>query len=93
MDIIMSVVIAKVDTIKFKGQEYEVNPLFKKLCQKIFRFYVFLLAIILVLAVNVAPMIGADDFFSVILFALIMVLVYNVIVDFVVRKIIEKKAL
>ncbi len=93
MNTVISVVIGKVNEVNIKGKEYVVNPTFQKLCKKIFRLYVLLMAIVLVVAVNFAPYVGADDIFSVTLFAILADVVYNLIIDFLVRLIIEKKAI
>ena len=93
MDIILTVVINKAESIKINGKDYVVNEAFASLCKKVFRLYAVLIGVICVIGVNLAMFLNINEWFGIILFTVIILVIYNFIADLVVRRFIIKRVI
>lgn len=91
MDIIISIVIDKADEFDFKGKTYVVNDSFKKYAKRLFVIYILAIGALTAFAYNIAPYFGVRNFIGLALLVVVFLLIYNFLVDKLVRFLISKK--
>ena len=91
MDIIISIVLDKLDEFQFKGKTYVVNDAFRKYAKRLFVIYIIAIGALTAFAYNIAPFFGVRTFFGLALLIVIMLFFYNILVDKLVRFLISKK--
>ena len=91
MDIIISVVLDKANEFEFLGKTYVVNDVFRKYCKRMFMLYILGIGCITTVGYNVAPLIGANSFFSLMLFVMVLLFVYNILIDKLLKFLLKKK--
>ena len=91
MDIIISIVIDKVDEFDFKGKTYVVNDSFRKYAKRLFVIYILAIGALTAFAYNIAPYFGITSFVGLALLLVLILMVYNFLVDKLVRFLISKK--
>lgn len=91
MNIIISVAINKVNEIEIGGVIYEVNDSFRKLCKTIFRIYAVMIGVLCVVGINVAFALNISDWFTATLFVLIILVGYNLIINYTVNRFVIKR--
>ena len=91
MNQIINIVKLDVDEIEIKGKKYLVNDGIRKLAKKIYRLYFILIGIMCVIADRIAMMIGFNGFLEEMTVIIVLLVIFNVIMDYIVKMILLKQ--
>ena len=91
MNIIISIVLDKADEFQFKSKTYVVNDAFRKYAKRLFVIYIIMIGALTAFAFNIAPYFGVRSFFGLILLIILLLFVYNLLIDKLIRFLISKK--
>ena len=91
MNQIINIVKLDVNEIEIKGKKYLVNDGIRKLAKKIYRLYFILIGIMCVIGDRIAMMIGFNGFLEEMTVIIVLLVIFNVIMDYIVKMILLKK--
>lgn len=91
MDIIIAIVLDKAGEFAFKGKTYLVNEAFRKYAKRLFMIYVLMIGALTAFAYNIAPYFGIRTFFGLMVLIILLLFIYNLLIDKLVRYLIGKK--
>ncbi len=86
MSEVIKIAMADKETIEYGGKTHRVNDSFKTLCKKILRLYQLCIAIMVVIGINVAQLLGSQSFIGDMIMVLILLALLHLIFNIVSKR-------